>query len=96
MSLLNGTALNHGSLSIAPSFSGTESTSNHARSRQAPSTYDSVLCAGLQTKLLIAGSSALTWAAGIRRVKGVKKIGLLDAPDAETMKGSGISRFWPF
>jgi hypothetical protein len=59
-SLLNGTALNHDSLSIAPSFFGTESTSNHASSRQAPSTYDSVLCAGLHTKFLIAGSSALT------------------------------------
>jgi hypothetical protein len=60
-SLSNGTALNHGSLLIALSFSVPNPPRVPASARPAPSTYDSVLCAGLHTKLLIAASSALTW-----------------------------------
>ncbi len=100
-SLSNGTALNRASLSTATLCCDTECISNRENSRPGRSIYDWALCDGFAYEASDCGLLSADLAAGIRRVKGLKKIGvrlgnwllpqqavgLLDAPDPETMKG---------
>jgi site-specific recombinase XerD len=97
----SGTAPSRGSHSTEPLYSDTGFISNHVNSRRAPSICDLARCVDWRTRRLIRGLLSADLAAGIRRVKGLKKIGvrlgnwllpdqaiaLLEAPDPETMKG---------
>jgi len=98
---LTGIAPSRDYRSARPWWSDTECTWNRGTSRQEQSTSASVRCAALRTKQRTAAFSASDLAAGIRRVKGVKKLGirlgnwltpeqgnaLWQAPDPERLRG---------